>query len=461
MTFPLFVVLARWVGLVAEVAAFAMMVQTSSSAQTAPVDASLPAPGLMVCVGASVTAGEHVTPAQCYVALLRARVAAAGVALKVQDDGRSGWSTGAFAYNAKAIADHLPADTSLITILLGTNDARTQSPPTKVAAEAVANMTKLIAAYRAKVPKATFVIIAPPTVDAPRLSQRLIKADYGPWSPNDMAAIRVAYRHLAKRLGARFVDLLDVLAPGQTVDGVHPDAAGHVRIADAIWPALAAGPYSIPQPAPGKLVCVGASITQGHGVAAGKSYVDRLRAKAKADGIALAVVGEGRGGWTTSDYLAHAKQVVATVPTDTTVIAFELGINDTKWPDRAPAMADKSSANLKRLIHLYHRRVPGAQLVVLSPTACEPDHMSKAVRQAGFGSQTPARLRAVADAYRVLAGQQGWGFVDLAALPTPGHTVDGLHPNPAGHAQIADAVWAALAVLPPQSPSVESTTQHQ
>ena len=415
---------------------------------------SFPAPGTLVCVGGSMTAGEAVTPAECYVGRLRARAAAAGIPLAVTADGRSGWSTGAFAANLPGVADRVPADATVVCLLLGTNDARSDDPPDVVARRAAANVSRLIAAYHARAPAARFLLCTPTAIDVPRLNDRLRKADYGPHSPVALAAIRDAYRSTAGRLGAAFVDLSDTLPPGRTVDGVHPDAAGHALIADAIWGQLAgltsAGPATRPAVLAGKLVCVGASVTAGVGAPRPElSYVGRLKAKAAAAGGQLAVVGDGRSGWTTGDYLKHADAVVAKMPADATIVTFQLGGNDTRSHDAADVVARRAAADMERLIGLYRAKAPHARFVLLTPTAFDTAHESAALTKAGFTDQTPARLAAVADAYRALATRLDVGYVDLSTVPSPGHTVDGLHPDAVGHAEMADAIWAGLSALPP------------
>jgi hypothetical protein len=49
--------------------------------------------GKVVCIGASITFGEGVAPAECYVGLLKAKVEAEKLPLQVSGQGRPGWST--------------------------------------------------------------------------------------------------------------------------------------------------------------------------------------------------------------------------------------------------------------------------------------------------------------------------------------------------------------------------------
>ena len=409
---------------------------------TTSVSSGDPPSGTLVCVGDSITAGESVTAAQCYVGQLRAK--AAGEPLTVVADGRSGWTTGAFVANAKDAVAKVPADATAITILLGTNDARSAEPPAKVADEAAANLRRLVAAYRAKAPAASFVIVSPPAVDVPRLSQRLRQADYGPRTVVNLAAIRWEYRATAAELGARYVDLSMLPTAGHTVDGVHPDAVGHTEIAEAIWATLTCPPPT------GTLVCVGASITAGEGAPTpAESYVGRLRERAKDAGLALTVVNQGRSGWSTVDYLKHADAVVAKMPADATFVTFQLGTNDTRSKDPTNVMADRAATDLEKLVYLYRAKAPRAAFVVMAPTRFDPTRMAARLGPAGYGERTPERLAAVSRAYAALASRLGLRFVDLSDVPTAGHSVDGLHPDAAGHAQVAGAIWAALCTPAP------------
>ena len=206
---------------------------------TAP---SLPT-GTLVCVGGSFTAGEGApTPDQSYVGRLRARAAAEGVDLKVVNEGRSGWSTGAFVANTAGVVAKMPADATWVTILLGTNDARSTDPADAIGRQAAANLERLIAAYHAKAPRAQFVIVTPTSVDVGKLTPRLLKAGYGSRTPANLRQVTEASRVLAGRLGLRLIDLTAFPSAGHTVDGVHPDAVGHAEVAAAIWSGLSTPP---------------------------------------------------------------------------------------------------------------------------------------------------------------------------------------------------------------------------
>ena len=201
-----------------------------------------PLAGKLVCVGASITQGFLASkPDLSYVGRLAAMAAAAHDDLQVVNEGRSGWSTGAYAYNSAKLADKLPADTTLITIELGTNDLRDKGSPAKIAQTAAANLERLIKAYQARVPAATVVVITPTAVYPAKFTQHLRDTGYDDSGPAKLVAIDAAYKALARKLGLQLIDLSDLPAAGDTPEGVHPDDHGHAAIADRVWRELNGG----------------------------------------------------------------------------------------------------------------------------------------------------------------------------------------------------------------------------
>ncbi len=201
-----------------------------------------PLSGRLVCVGASLTQGSLASkPELCYVSRLAAFAAAAHDDLRVVNEGRSGWSTGAYAYNAKKLAEKLPADTTLITILLGTNDLREKGAPADIAARAAKNLERLIAAYQARVPHARVVIMTLTDVYPDKFIRHLRDTGYDDAGPAKRAAINAAYRMLAGRLGLQLIDLSGVMTPQDTPEGVHANDRGHEKIADLVWRELNRG----------------------------------------------------------------------------------------------------------------------------------------------------------------------------------------------------------------------------
>ena len=200
-----------------------------------------PAGGLLVCIGDSITAGEPrqiVGEGNDYVSLLRKQAKAAGENLRVQGQGRSGWTTGDYARNVDAMVREMPAEATIVTIMLGTNDTRMDAAPQEIAEQAVANLRKLVAGYAKKAPAARFVILSAPALYPDLLDQPMKDANYTEDGPAEVAALRDAYKAMAEEDGHAFVDVSDLPSHDKSVEGVHPDAAGHAELADRIWQAL-------------------------------------------------------------------------------------------------------------------------------------------------------------------------------------------------------------------------------
>lgn len=74
-----------------------------------------------------------------------------------------------------------------------------------------------------------------------------------------------------------------------------------------------------------RIVCLGASNTEGYGVAPGQSYPARLHALLSAAGVRSEVLNAGISGDTTSGMLSRLEREV---PADTRLVIFQPGIND-------------------------------------------------------------------------------------------------------------------------------------
>jgi lysophospholipase L1-like esterase len=193
----------------------------------------------MICVGDSITFGEGVKLDECYVGLLAAKAKGDKLPLEVSGQGRSGWSTGAYLQNQAKIVQAMPADAAIITIMLGTNDAHEDGSPEEVGKRAAENLGKLIDLYQAKSPQARIVVIAPTKTFPEILTPRLLNAHYGKKTPVNLKEIRDRFEALASQRGLKFIDLSEVPSgPEGSIDGIHPNAAGHRQMFEAMWKAL-------------------------------------------------------------------------------------------------------------------------------------------------------------------------------------------------------------------------------
>ena len=171
--------------------------------------------------GTSLTAGLGLDPEQAYPSLIEKKAQAEGIPIKVVNAGLSGETT---AGAVRRIDWVLRAPTDLVVIEAGANDAlRGLSPE-----DARANLEQLIAAVRAKQPRAKIALIQ---MEAP---------------PNYGVAYTRSFRAIYGEVAAREkVDLLPFLLNGvagipglNQPDGVHPNLTGERIVADNVWKAL-------------------------------------------------------------------------------------------------------------------------------------------------------------------------------------------------------------------------------
>lgn len=176
---------------------------------------------IVLFFGTSLTAGLGLEPEQAYPSLIEKKALADGVPIKVVNAGLSGETT---AGAIRRIDWVLRAPADLIVIEGGANDALRGLPPD----DARANLEQLIAAVRAKQPRARIALVqmeAPPNFGATYTQ-----------------AFHAIYREVAKKENVTLLPfLLDGVAGIPRLnqpDGVHPNLAGERIVADNVWKAL-------------------------------------------------------------------------------------------------------------------------------------------------------------------------------------------------------------------------------
>ncbi|MFJ6699750.1 GDSL-type esterase/lipase family protein [Streptomyces sp. NPDC091272] len=151
------------------------------------------------------------------------------------------------------------------------------------------------------------------------------------------------------------------------------------------------------------------------------------------DTVNLGYAGAARG------ELATAQQLAA-LPADALTLAF--GTNCWGSTPCTPALLHETVRAFLALVRKGHPRTP---LLVLSPVLRpEAEHAPNAL-----GATLAALREALEDAVRreMSAGDEGLALLPGHGLLGPEHLADGLHPNDAGHAALADAVAGALGKL--------------
>ena len=170
-------------------------------------------------LGDSLTVGWGLAPAQAYPALVGARMAASGLAVRVLNAGVSGDTT---AQGLARLEGVLAARPDLVVVALGTNDALRGRPPARLAADLEAIVVRCQHAGAHVV---------------------LVGMRFGTWiGPERARLYDPVYPLLASRLKLPLVPfLLEGVAGARELcfpDGLHPNALGQQHAADIVSPVI-------------------------------------------------------------------------------------------------------------------------------------------------------------------------------------------------------------------------------
>ena len=173
----------------------------------------------MVILGDSLTAGLGLAPEEAYPARLQARIDGAGWPVRVVAMGVSGDTT---AGGRRRLDWSLHGDVRILVVALGGNDALRGLPVEQM-------RDNLAAIIDHAIDRDIRVVLA--GMEAP--------PNFGTAYTSEF---REAYRELAETRDVIFVPFLLEGVAGvpalNQADGIHPNAAGAVRIAEHLWPAL-------------------------------------------------------------------------------------------------------------------------------------------------------------------------------------------------------------------------------
>lgn len=186
----------------------------------------------------------------------------------------------------------------------------------------------------------------------------------------------------------------------------------------------------------GQIVCFGDSITYGATVN-GRSWVWYLQQQ---NHSGIDFINAGRSGRKTADK-TELLPVLAKYPHADYYLIF-LGVNDLK--DGTPAMVDSCIANMQWMIDKIKASDAHTKIVLLAPTGINVQTMSKVNVAKKYNDNTKRSLNELEKKYRALAKREHLGFISLLHVVSLPNYNDGLHPNEAGQAQIADAVWKGM-----------------
>ncbi|MEW5772373.1 MAG: arylesterase [Thermodesulfobacteriota bacterium] len=196
---------------------------------------------------------------------------------------------------------------------------------------------------------------------------------------------------------------------------------------------LVASPTSAADSArPLTILALGDSLFAGYGLPAGQSVPDLLAERLRREGYPVRMVNAGISGDTTAGGLARLPWLLRERPD---VAMLELGANDGLM-GMPPENMEK---NLAAMLDLFaEKRIP----VLLAGMRS----------LANFGPDYAARFNAV---FPRLAGKHGASFLPFllegVAMRPELNQADGIHPNPAGAAKVADNLYPLLKDLVDQT----------
>ena len=243
----------------------------------------------------------------------------------------------------------------------------------------------------------------------------------------------------------------------------------------AVWIGLAAAACDLRSDAPPasratahpmRIVALGDSTTEaGWEGNADSVYAERLAAALEARGIAVEMINAGISDTTSLQAVGRLDRDVRRHAPDYVIVQF--GINDS-WIDASlgrtsPRLTlDQYADNLRRIIQTLHS--DGARVILMTPNPMRWSELyGSELRDPalGFDFEDPRGINRLLDVYtgraREIAREEGVPLVDVAERfeaygRVPGQSVDdlliendGIHPNDAGHALIAE--WLLEVIL--------------
>lgn len=160
----------------------------------------------------------------------------------------------------------------------------------------------------------------------------------------------------------------------------------------------------------------------------------------------------GRSGRRAAHIRDELPAVLDAHPEATHLLIF-LGVNDLPSRDPRPG-AEKVAAVLADIDHAVTLALPQfrpGRIILVGPSNVDPARLSETNLQKGYDA-TPLLLADLDNGLRRLAARRGTRFVSFLLSVSPENLRDGLHPTPAGDAEIARDLRAYLSKAEPPLP---------
>jgi acyl-CoA thioesterase I len=190
--------------------------------------------------------------------------------------------------------------------------------------------------------------------------------------------------------------------------------------------------------APLKVICFGDSIVEGKNpgsLKAGERWIEKLQTLS---GGKLRCINEGKGGRPASA-VADFEPALKRTP-DAGMLIIALGTNDSR--DYSANAADRVAANLLKMIDIARAANPKLQIVLCAPYNINIEGLKK---DHDKGPAREKNLIAFGKAIEKLSQEKKTLFINFyGVVPKDSLTKDGVHPEAAGHAALAEAAWKVL-----------------
>lgn len=422
----------------------------------------------IVALGDSITRGVRsgVTRDQTFASLIQKQLTEQGHSVEVINVGIGGERTDQALRRLDQVLQQQP---DIVTVMYGTNDSYVDKGKTasRISIDAYReNLDQIVAEVLQRG-------IRPILMTEPRWSDQASTNGVGE-NPNvRLEPFVEACRDVASQWRVALVDhFADWTAAREqgadlhawTTDGCHPNAAGHVRLAEKIMPVLKAviGPECSARSRllsgePLKVVCFGDSVTGVYyHTGSRRAYTDMLEIALRriAGHTNVEAINAGISGHTTVNGLSRIDRDVLSHRPDLVTVMF--GLND-----MTRVSLDDYRANLRTIVQKC-RRI-GAEVILATPnnvidTPARPSQKlisyCDAVREVGRELDVP-----VSDTFQQLSARRvidpfGWRLL----------MSDAIHPNMAGHQEIAvqlaqsiTGLNLSLADVPPSQPALLQT----
>jgi acyl-CoA thioesterase I len=184
----------------------------------------------IIFIGDSITAGYGVERAQAFPAVIE-RTSDRWSCL---NQGRSGWATTGYIHRLNYIVAEIPDEVDGCCLQLGANDLRLHGHTMTTVNQCVSNLAVILDAINYARPRASLILMSSPCMDVPAIGDWLHQEGFGAMTNEWLEVLRDEYCNLAQRMTIPFIDLFDVLLPGNTLDGAHPTIDGHRLLAKRI-----------------------------------------------------------------------------------------------------------------------------------------------------------------------------------------------------------------------------------